>query len=157
MKKAQIMAQPLIYIFYVVVAALILFFGVRVIGNINDNAEKVEYLTFVSDVEKKINTAYQDNIGSVISLDDITVPKQVVEICFVSTKDLTQVRDSKLKQLISVSDLTQNNVFFGGVELKNGPGKNFEHLTIDGTICDVTRDRKINLVLENIGDSVKVR
>jgi len=151
------MAQPLIYIFYVVVAALILFFGIKVIGNVNDSADKVEYLTFVGDVEKKVNTVYQDNFGSVISLDDISVPKEVIEICFVSNKDLTKVTNDKLKQLISISDLTQNNVFFGGVEIKNGPSRNFEHLTIDGTICDSTIDRKINLVLENIGDSVKVR
>lgn len=157
MKKGQLMAQPLIYIFYLVVAALIIFFGIKVIGNIGNTGDKVEYVAFVGDIKEKIDSAYTYNLGSVVSLDDITVPSNIVEVCFVSTLDLTKVKDVKLKQLINISSLAENNAFFAGVDIKNGPSQNFEHLTIDGTVCDVTRDRKINLVLENIGDSVQVR
>lgn len=157
MKKAQVMAQPLIYIFYLVVAALIIFFGVKVIGNMNDTGDKVQYTAFVNEIEKTITSAYNFNSGSVVSLDEITVPNFVTEVCFVSTKDLTKVKDAKLKQLINISSLTDKNVFFGGVNIDDGPARYMEHLTIEGTVCDSTRDRKINLVLENIGNSVKVR
>lgn len=157
MKKGQLMAQPLIYIFYLVVAALIVFFGIKVIGNLNNSGENVQYITFVNDIKQKIDSTYNDNVGSSVSLDDVTVPKFVTEVCFVSTRDLDVVTDVKLKQLINVSDLSESNVFFAGVEITNGPAKQLEHLTIDGTVCDITRDRKINLVLENIGQSVKVR
>jgi hypothetical protein len=157
MKKGQLMAQPLIYIFYLVVAALIIFFGVKVIGNLNDNGDKVQYVTFVNDIKQKIDSTYNDNLGSSASLDEITVPKFVTEVCFVSDRDLAVVKDVKLKQLINISDLTESNVFFAGVEITDGPTKYLEHLYINGTVCDVTRDRKINLILENVGSNVEVR
>ena len=80
MKKAQLMGQPIIYIFFALVAAMILFFGIRVILNTQDAAEKVEFESFVNDLQRKVNTVYQDSYGSVISLNDIIVPKKITEL-----------------------------------------------------------------------------
>ena len=154
MKKGQLIGQPIIYIFYALVAAMILFLGVRVIFDTKDTGDRVEFESFVNDVEKKVNTAYQDSYGSRVSLDNIRVPKQVIEVCFVGNPLLDNVNDPDLRGLISVD--SENNVFFGGVDIDYMPARDFTRLVIDGTICDETIDRKINLVLENVGTEVKV-
>jgi len=155
MKKAQLMAQPILYIFYALVAAMVLFFGIRVIIGLNDNGSKVELESFIIDLKDEIDTVYHDSYGSSKSLDKITVPKDVIEICFVGSKQLDRVHDSKLKQLINLDN--EHNVFFGGVDMDDNPARSFNFLEIDGTICDRTIDRKINLILENNGNYVLLK
>lgn len=148
------MSQPIMYIFYALVAALILFFGVRVIFDTKDSAEKVEFEVFVNDLKQKINTVYQDSYGSTISLESLTVPKTVKEVCFVGSLELENIYEDDLKDIIPLDD--ENNMFFSGIDLKDNPRRFSELLVIDGTICDRTIDRKINLILENVGERVEV-
>lgn len=155
MKKGQLMSQPLIYLFYAIVAILILFFGIKVIFGVKDTGEKVEFESFVIDLEEKVNLVYHDSYGSSLSLDDLQVPNVVKEVCFVGEEDLSQVKDEDLKELISID--SENNVFFAGVDLEWIPRRNFDLLMVNGTVCDLTIDRRINLVLENVGNKVRVR
>lgn len=154
MKKGQLIGQPLLYLFYALVAAMILFFGVKVIFGTQEAGDRVEFESFVNDIKGKVNTAYQDSYGSRVSLDSIRVPKRVIEVCFVGTPVLDNVNDPDLRSFIAID--TENNIFFGGVDIDYNPARLFSRLTIDGTICDKTLDRKIDLVLENIGTEVKV-
>ena len=155
MKKAQLFGQPIVYIFFALVAAMVLFFGIKVIFDLQDTGSRIEFETFASDVESKIETVYSDSSGSVISLDDLLVPKQVVEVCFVGYDELDKVTNSKLRDLIAIDD--ENNVYFGGVDLEYNPRRKIDLLRIEGTICDKTDDRSIDLLLYNIGTQVEVR
>jgi len=156
MKKGQLMSQPIIYLFYALVAAMILIFGIKVIVGIKDNSERVEFESFFNDLKSEVNKVYQDSYGSRLSLDKLTVPKKIDEICFVGEKELDKVRDEDLRELIRL-DNDGNNVFFAGIKLDWGPRRKIDLLDIDGTICEDTRDRKINLVLENVGMKVEVK
>lgn len=154
MKKAQIMGQPLIYIFFAIVAALILYFGIQVIVGTKDTAERVEFETFANELEGKVSTAYQDASGSVVPLTKLSVPKHITEVCFVGSKELSKVDDKKLRDLIAIDNT--HNVFFGGVDISDSPYRTINNLEIEGTICDDTTDRQLDLLLENVGRLVKV-
>ena len=151
------MSQPLIYIFYGIVAVLILFFGIRAIVGLQDTGELVEYKTFVSEIESKIEKVYHDSYGSTISLDGINVPNFITEVCFIGEYQANKISDVKLKQVMELSEADGNNVYFANVEPSKWERETIDRLVIEGTICDVTRDGKVDIVLENIGTSVKVR
>ena len=157
MKKGQLMSQPIIYVFYAIVGILILFFGIRVIINLQETGENVEYRTFVSNIQGNVEKVYHDSYGSTISLDKINVPSFIPEVCFVGEYQADKIQNTKLKEVIAISDLEDYNVYFADVDSSKWERDFIEGLVVEGTVCDITRDGKINLVLENIGNNVKVR
>lgn len=156
MKKGQIMGQPIIYLFYAIVGAMILFFGINVIMGLQETGEDVQYASFIGDLKTSIRSVYSDASGSTYGLEEITVPSGIDEICFVGVYDSTVVNGAELDSRIQlIEDSGEANLFFGGVELEHYKYK--LDVVIDGTICDDTKDRKLNLILENTGRAVKVR
>ena len=152
------MSQPLIYVFYGIVGILILFFGIRAIVGLQDTGEKVEFRTFVSEIEGKIEKVYHDSYGSTVSLDKIVVPNFITEVCFIGEYQEDEVSDVKLKQVMEISEADYNNVYFAHVEPSKWEREKMERLAIEGTVCDSTRDGKINIVLLNDGNAgIKVR
>jgi hypothetical protein len=153
MKKGQLLSQPFIYIFYLVVIILILYFGIRVIGNIKNTESEVEYSTFINEINSKINTIRNDAHGSRISLKDIRVPDEITEICF-TMDEYASPGDGNLKKLIESyysNDEAKDNVFFNG----RYTSAYFEDLTMDANLCDLTFDG-IDIVFENDANKVKV-
>lgn len=151
------MSQPLIYIFYAIVGVLILFFGIRVVINLQDTGEEVEYRTFVSKIQENVEKVYHDSYGSTISLEKINVPGFITEVCFASEYQEEKIQSTKLKEIMQVSDLVDYNIYFSHVDLSEWDRDFIEGLVVEGTVCDLTRDGKVDLVLENIGTSVKIR
>ncbi len=150
------MGQPIIYIFYAVVAAMILFFGIRVIIGLQDTGDDVEYASFISDLKASIETVYNDASGSTYGLERITVPRDIIEVCFVGDYEEDVVGDPELDQRIQlIDDYSEDNLFFGGVEIDKHKYK--IDVVVNGIICDSTRDRKLNLILENMGTYVEVK
>ena len=151
------MSQPFIYIFYAVVTVLILFFGIRIIINLQDTGEEVEYRTFVNKMQENVERVYHDSYGSTISLEKISVPAFISEVCFASEYQEDKVTSNKLKEVIQISDLTDYNVYFADMDPNEWERNYIEGLVVEGTVCDMTNDGKVDLVLENIGTAVKVR
>ncbi len=156
-KEGQLMSQPFIYIFYAVVTVLILFFGIRIIINLQDTGEEVEYRTFVNKMQENVERVYHDSYGSTISLEKISVPAFISEVCFASEYQEDKVTSNKLKEVIQISDLTDYNVYFADMDPNEWERNYIEGLVVEGTVCDMTNDGKVDLVLENIGTAVKVR
>jgi hypothetical protein len=157
MKKGQLMSQPFIYIFYAIVGILILFFGIKVIINLQETGDSVEYATFVSRIQENVEKVYHDSYGSTISLEKINVPSFITEVCFVGEYQVDQIQNAKLKEVIEISDLADYNIYLANVDNSKWEREFIEGIVIEGTICDLTRDGKTNIILENIGTSVKVR
>ena len=132
------MGQPIIYLFYAIVGAMILFFGINVIIGLQETGEDIQYVSLIGDLEK------------------ITIPNGIDEICFVGTYESGVVNGLELDSRIQlISDYDEVNLFFGGVELEH-----YRHkldVIVDGTICDNTKDRELNLILENMGRTVEVK
>jgi len=150
------MGQPIIYLFYAIVAAMILFFGVRVIIGLQDTGDDVEYASFISDLNKAVDAVYNDASGSTYGLEKLTIPKDIVEICFVGDYEDGVVDDHELDARIKlIDDYSEDNLFFGGVEIDKHKYK--MDVVVSGTVCDKTRDRKLNLILENKGTYVEIK
>ena len=154
-KKGQIMGQPIIYLFYAIVGAMILFFGINVIIGLQETGEDIQYVSLIGDLEKSVDAVYSDASGSTYGLEEITIPNGIDEICFVGTYESDVVNGLELDSRIQlIDDYNEANLFFGGVELEHYRYK--LDVIIDGTICDNTKDRELNLILENMGRAVEI-
>ena len=155
MKKGQLMGQPIMYLFYALVGAMILYFGITVIIGLQETSEDVQYVSFIGDLKKSVRTVYSDARGSTYGLEGITIPNGIDEICFVGSYEPSVVNGLELDTRIQlISDYGEFNLFFGGVELEH-----FNHkldVVVNGTICDDTKDRELNFILENTGRAVEI-
>jgi len=150
------MGQPIIYLFYAIVGAMILFFGINVIIGLQETGEDIQYVSLIGDLEKSVDAVYSDASGSTYGLEEITIPNGIDEICFVGTYESDVVNGLELDSRIQlIDDYNEANLFFGGVELEHYRYK--LDVIIDGTICDNTKDRELNLILENMGRTVEVK
>lgn len=84
-KRGQLLSQPFIYIFAIILVALILLFGVRLITNLTKQSEEVELVVFVSDLKTQVNNFYHFDPGSSKELN-ILLPKKIKQLCFYSNK-----------------------------------------------------------------------
>ena len=154
-KKGQIMGQPIIYLFYAIVGAMILFFGINVIIGLQETGEDIQYVSLIGDLEKSVDAVYSDASGSTYGLEEITIPNGIDEICFVGTYESDVVNGLELDSRIQlIDDYNEANLFFGGVELEHYRYK--LDVVVNGTICDDTKDRELNFILENTGRAVEI-
>ncbi|MFH1376364.1 MAG: hypothetical protein ABIH25_01890 [Candidatus Woesearchaeota archaeon] len=158
MRKGQLMGQPFVYIFLLIVAAIILFFGVKAIINVINTGQEVEYQRFVSDIEEVESKVYHDSFGSIMSLENINIPNSISEICIIdrnSEIDLSLVNNFNLREFInlSYSGFQDENVFFADEKLRS---KEFERIYIEGLnpLCDNLIDNKIDIRFTNKGELV---
>ena len=79
------MDLPFVYILGVVVTVLILAFGLKAITDIKKTSETVEIATFITDLNRVVETYYNLNVGSSKQLS-LQVPKPINMICFTAPK-----------------------------------------------------------------------
>jgi len=161
MKKGQIFGQPLMYIFFAIVAVLILGFGIKLAVDFSNLGNDVTIKVFKEDIEKKVNIVYSDSFESSISLADIKVPSTIREICFLDSSkkevDFNDVIDEGLRKVIQASyeAISDNNVFIKGEELEIS---RISVLVLDeALVCDDLSDGKIDIKLINSGQTVKAQ
>ncbi|MEK6932350.1 MAG: hypothetical protein AABW56_00985 [Nanoarchaeota archaeon] len=128
MNKAQITAQPLYYIFIIIVVALVLLFGFNMIRNLLETQEKSTFIQFKTDIESAIDNVYNANPGTKLTYLFL-VPKDTSEVCFEKVSEGTRVRaDSIYSQSFLNEKLTHN---------KANP------------YCVRVVNKKINVIMEN--------
>jgi hypothetical protein len=81
MKKGQIMGLPLVLIFGLIVASLLLFFGIKFIINLQDEANYVDFLGSLDDLEGNIETFAHYDAGSA-KVYQLNLPSAVEQLCF---------------------------------------------------------------------------
>jgi len=157
MKRGQVMGQPIVYLFYVIVAILVLTLGTKWIINIGDQSSDAEYVVFMNKLDSKIDKIASYNSGSVMLLDELNIPSSVKEVCFVDwSLDQTpgDVVDETLSGYIAAVDGGEKNVFFAGEEMK-GLGSSFSLFT--SPLCDSTLDGVLDMKLVKEGSFVFVK
>jgi hypothetical protein len=161
MKRGQILGQPIMYIFYAIVAVLILGFGIKMAADLSLFGKDINMKSFKEDINKKANAVYSDSYGSVVSLADIKVPSSVSEICFLDSMEseinLSVVRDNGLKQALnsSYNIISDKNVFIKGESLE------LEKISIldldEALICDDLSDGSVDIKFINDGQVIKAQ
>lgn len=85
-KEAQLFAHPFIFILTLVVVALILVWGFRVILDLKKQAELSELAVFVNDLKNDVKAYYYFDVGSSKQLN-LNLPYKIKELCFFNPKD----------------------------------------------------------------------
>jgi hypothetical protein len=128
MKKGGV-DQTFVYIFVVIVIALIFLFGFNMIRRLDSLNEKTIYATFKSDFTEAVDNVYYKNEGSVLVFDEtsnnkpLVLPKSIKGVCFETGR-----------------------VKLGAVEYDDF---NVDKLRVDEEFCIITQDHKISFKLEN--------
>jgi len=102
-KRGQLLGQPFVYIFAIIVAALILVFGTKSILDLRERQELVELATFVTDLKEEVAAYYRFDIGSSKELD-LNLPRKVKQVCFYENKlkvspEIFALNEFKIKYL----------------------------------------------------------
>lgn len=160
MKKGQLLGQPFIFIFFVILAALILFFGVRIIKGTVDSGETAEIETFITEFKGKVNTVYTLDYGSSIKLDKLRTPGNFKKICFIhrdSAVDYSEL-DESLEDLVDASyQHSDDNMFFVTKDKSLIEPREIDYLKPkDNPICENVMDGKLDLRLVNSGTFVQI-
>ncbi len=156
MKKGQVIGQPFVYIFAIIVIALILFFGFRMVNNLIDFEKDVDYADFLNNFDNEINVVYAESFGSTKSLENLRVPDEATEICFVvENENYVESLEPEDEILIAYLDEKFNspgveeNVFVGG----KYEGRSFEKLYVEQDFCVESFE---GVVLEKRATDVKI-
>ncbi|GEM_PF-3122495 len=155
MKRAQLLGQPFIFIFMLIVVVLLLYFGFNLLSKTINYGESVEYDTFLLNLEKELESLRHLDKGSSINLQSISVPKDVDEVCFIgqtgstrgtfSHSDLTSVFSTTNEGV--VLHLTKENKFYDTIVIERVYGD-------VNPRCDITDDGTIDLKAVNYGGYV---
>ncbi|RME55047.1 hypothetical protein D6777_01705 [Candidatus Woesearchaeota archaeon] len=81
MKKGQLMSQPFVYIFALILGGLILVWGFKAIMDLKTVADKGELGQFRKDLETEVNVIYQRSEGTTKPIR-ILLGKAVKYVCF---------------------------------------------------------------------------
>jgi hypothetical protein len=164
-KRGQLFGQPIMYVFYAIVAILVLIFGIRVAIQLKDKSDLMEETVFFSDVEEKFNKVYRDSYGSSISMKDLKVPSHILEICFTDfsqDKDLNNITIAKLRDLIDAAyDAgASDNVFIINKDMGDSSieiEKSFDLEGNNSVLCDKLTDRELDMRLINMGQWIRAQ
>ena len=164
MKKAQILGQPFVFLFYAVVAVLILFFGAKLIGDFMNLSSDVEVKDFAIKFRDKVTDVYYDNAGSVVSFSNLNVPSDIREICvidFSKNPDFGVIENQGFEDLMKLkSNNTKENLFLYGENIEGKFESVYvENLLIDSgknPVCSIVQGGKVSLKAKNSGRYVEV-
>ncbi len=111
-KRGQLLSQPFIFIFILVVIAITIVFGADVIRKVLVIGEDVELIRFKESLKQETNLFYNLDPGSIKNLE-LPVPMGITYVCFVDRDkelSLENVPDGDTTTLIGA--LKDKNMFF---------------------------------------------
>jgi len=111
MKKSQIQTQLVLYIFVLVIANLILFFGSKMIIYMGDQIDRADQIKFQEDVKKQI-IDLQQSFGK-IEVKKFSLPSGYSEVCFFDINKEIETNALNKYPLVkdSIASKTKKNVF----------------------------------------------
>jgi|SRR3989344_9568300 len=151
MKKAQVTALPISYIFIAVIAAIILIFGAKVIKDFYSLSEKAQTKKELQNLQNDIKRVYYLSKDSSQSYT-YTFPSTISEICFRG-----DIHEGKDPSNPIINNIVDSNIFL--FQVSNLIEKeNIAYLTPpEATIqCFSTPNGRLNIILTNNGNYVSL-
>ncbi len=144
--------QVFIFIFALILMAVVLLFGIRQLVLVTSTADKIETLSFIDTLKKEVQTYANFDIGSTKYLT-LSVPNDVNQVCFFNNQLPAQDIADPVFQALLTSD-RRNNIFVLPLESFQSPGPGFfiPSLTVRGSrnpLCVTTPD-SLKIILETI-------
>ena len=165
LKRGQILSQPFVYIFAIIVIAFILFFGIRSVIDLIKIGDLVETKTLINKIEKQIDSCYSLDKGSTCSFEDVVISRNIREICFVNVEENVNFNIVDDETTII---MINNSINYGegynlflipkmGKELDERRHKINNLYADENPLCESVDDGRINLVMINDGVNVRLR
>lgn len=167
MKKGQLLGQPLVYAFALIVGALILVWGISTILKLKDTAGATELAKFASKVESETQQYLNFDEGSTTTIK-IILPDKIKYLCFYeSQKPQKCMLDGKPCIITQIDESfaaiantkTQDNMFFLPYGAYNLPPKEVKKLQVaadaGNPVC-FRNDQRKELTLTSMGTYVAV-
>lgn len=158
-KRGQLMEQPFIYIFALVLMAFIILFGFSAVKRFNVFGEDVQIATFVKDLENNVDEYYYYSLGSSNKIN-LKIPSKVKCVCIsnagsiLDESELSKCNDPLIKDVIENSE---KNIFISPVrefKINSYEIKNIK--AIKNPLC-VETNGNFKAVLETKKDYVEIR
>ena len=160
MKRGQL-EQPFVYIFALVVAALVIFLGYFLINGLLKTGKQVETIRFANDLKNEINSIYDFSPGTNSNYKS-NVPAGIKGICFidVSNANVEDINYDDIKDIVGVLKDTgsDKNMFYSASAQVKQP----DPIKIDklkpknNLVCKSTSRGILELDIENKGSFVEV-
>lgn len=154
-EKGELMSQPILFIFALVVGAMILFYGVRTVFQVKETAELAEISSFVSNLEKDIEQYYYLDTGS-SKIIKLNLPGDIQNVCFRNPNINTVPNDvdSKLNTLMQINP--NDNLFIYPVKEGKSSFKVKYLIAYPGNNVALCFKNKEDIKITSLGDSVGV-
>lgn len=156
MKKAELISQPLIFIFAIIVAVLVLSWGSYQIYQIIKLKNTMEVGATLLDLKKQVDTYYNLDEGSSYAID-YKIPKQIKYFCFTNPNEPMPYPPLEVDP--NIEQILQNkgkNVFIIPTTA-NPPNYNIPHLIpIENPLC-IRTIGSLKAVIENKGNYVEIK
>lgn len=154
MKKAQLLSQPFVIIFTLLVAAFIIFFGYRAISGLLSTGEQVCHIKFQQDVQNEVNDLSTQPIGSSTRINTPTCGG-IKGVCLVNlqSEERGEIPYKDVRDLVDVLEETngKENLFFSSTQNQRLDPLSIDKLSVTKIVCDDTLDGAFTLILENKG------
>lgn len=160
MKKAQ-MEQPYVYIFALIVAALVIFLGYYMITGLLNLGKTVDTKRFEQDLRNEVRSVYDFTPGTT-SYYKSNVPSDVKGVCFmdVGNVNVDDIKYDDIKVLVVEMKKfgTDVNLFYSVTSKAKQPEPNkIDKLkAMDSLVCKSTARGVLEIDLENKGNYVEV-
>jgi len=154
MKRGQLLEQPFIYIFALVVIAFIFIFGFMAVSKVIKLGGSVEEVEFITKLRDNVNHFYNLDTGSMGEVS-LNAPASVKYLCFVNqgTLDKFPEQDALLKTLAKDPN---KNIFL--IPREGNQIKSYKVENVRGRknpFCVLSKANKIVFKLENKGEYVE--
>ncbi len=154
MKKADLMAQPFIFIFIAFIAVLVLVFGVQQIINIKNLGEETQIKEQISKVKADIVEIYDLSYGTSQKYA-YTFPKYVKKLCFINKENIPSILTQEEKnEVISFQESSSNNIFLFMEKKPTLTEKTT--IRVESSKCFNTISGRLEITLRNNGQTVVV-
>lgn len=167
MKRGQLLGQPLVYLFAIIMGALILAWGISSVIKLQTTAEKAELAKFVIGFESEVDKYLNFDEGSSNTIR-VALPRKIEYICFYDSNEEKDCKlDGKSCNIPSLDEgfatmtikRTKYNLFFLPYGVYNLPPRQIKNLKIEqgqGNPLCLTNNQRKELVLTSMGSYVAV-
>ena len=156
-KKGQLLEKPFIFIFTLIVGALIFIFGFYLINNLIKTSNCAQIGLFVDDLKSNVERYYSFDAGSSTEIN-LNLPKNIKNVCFYSRDDyINRAIFDEVNQGLydSINNLDYNLVFIPLNYCSKSLFKVEKMKAMENPLC-ILNTGNIKLKLENKGDFVEV-
>jgi len=167
MEKRGQTQQIFTWIFILILAVTVLFFGIKTVRQGEDFKDEVLLIDFYKNLEKKINDFYFLDIGS-SGREDFILPNGVREVCFINQTISRKIDGSEINPISGIHtpyidqlDEFSNVFVFPNTEFKENRVKLDKFIVgsvmNENPLCISVSSGVLNIKLENVGRYVEIK